>query len=100
MQSNATRSGILTNTPTKSQRTVARIRRFTEDRGIERDGWCVGEWCAKKGLSPNGFYRLPQVDRPLTIKVGNKQIITKNADQEWESMMLDRARARRESGAA
>jgi len=88
------------NTPTKRQKTAARIRRFTEERGIERDGWCVGEWCAKKGLSPNGFYRLPEADRPLTIAIGNKRIITKRADDEWEARMLERARARRESDAA
>jgi hypothetical protein len=79
----------------KSAKTVQRIKHFTLDRGVERDGWSVGEWCATKGFSTNGFYRLPEADRPLTIRIGNKRIVTRRANDEWEAIMLERARAER-----
>src|SRR5262245_41301863 len=82
---------------TKRQKTAERLKRFTEDRNIERDGWSISEWTAKKGLSRNAFYRLPEEDRPLTITVGNKQLVTKRADEAWEQLMLQRALAQRES---
>lgn len=85
--------------PTKRQKTAERIKRFTEDRGIERDGWSISEWTAKKGLSRNAFYRLSEDDRPVTISIGNKEIITAQADAEWQARMLERARAKRETAA-
>jgi hypothetical protein len=83
--------------PTKRQKTAERLKRFTEERNIERDGWSISEWTAKKGLSRNAFYRLPEDDRPVTITIGNKQLVTKRADAEWEQRMFDRAKSRRNS---
>ena len=82
----------------KGKRSAERIRSLTDGRGIQRDSWSISEWCAKKGLSRNAFYRM-KGDRPLTITVGNKELITAAAEAEWEAMMLERARAAREADA-
>ena len=76
--------------PSKKDRTAARIKRMTTDRGIAREGWSVSEWCARMGISCNGFYRLSVSDRPATIKVGNRRIITRRADEAWQRLMAER----------
>ena len=63
---------------------------------IERDGYSIREWCARRNVSPSSFYRLPESERPLVLSIGGRKIITKAADELWERDGLARSQAERD----
>jgi hypothetical protein len=65
------------------------------DAAIARVGWSIPEWCARIGRSRFTWYRMPPHDRPVTIPIGGRAVITVDADREWRREQLARAKAKR-----
>jgi len=42
----------------------------------QRAGWSVQEWCASAAISDALFYKLETQQRPASVKIGAKRIIT------------------------
>ena len=43
----------------------------------------IADWCDKVGVSKNLFYRLAPEDRPATIRLGRRVLISPDAYTEW-----------------
>jgi hypothetical protein len=42
----------------------------------QRAGWSVREWCASAAISDALYYKLEPQQRPASVKIGAKRIIT------------------------
>lgn len=72
-------------------REVAALRRaFAKllkvlDRPVGEADYTIAQWCAKRGVSRAGFYKMCKAGRgPRLIIVGGLRRISREADREWE----------------
>ena len=50
-------------------------------------GGTISEWCDHRHFSRSLFYKLPDEDKPVVIRLGEKPLITTEADQDWWERM-------------
>ena len=53
--------------------------------------WTIDEWCHRYNIKRGLYYKLD--DRPFTIHLGAKILITVEADKEWRERQNQKARA-------
>jgi hypothetical protein len=54
----------------------------------ERDAFSITEFCDRHGLSPAYFFKLARENRgPLTMRVGRRTLISKEAAAAWRRAM-------------
>ena len=63
-------------------------------------GGTIAEWCDHRKVSRSLFYKLPDAEKPVVIRLGEKPLITAEADQDWWQRMKERFGSNSEEAAA
>ena len=51
----------------------------------DREAFSIPEWCAAVGISRALFYKLPPDELPKVTKLGNRSLITRRANEDWQA---------------
>jgi len=43
---------------------------------VQRAGWDLADWCTAVGIARPTFYTIPEAQRPSSVKIGTRRIIT------------------------